>query len=72
MPYTEHFINEGIRFAAFVFVCGCLLQPRFKLRNTILIAGGFLLGILAIQAGLLVAGHDETLTLTLKSEAKRS
>ena len=22
MPYTEHFVLEGIRFAAFAFVCG--------------------------------------------------
>ena len=65
MPYAEHFIIEGIRFTAFVFVCGCLLQPRFKRRNTILIAVGFLLGILAIQVSLLIAGHDETLILTL-------
>ena len=65
MPYAEHFIIESIRFTAFAFVCGCLLQPRFKRRNTILIAVGFLLGILAIQAGLLIAGHDETLILTL-------
>ena len=65
MPYTEHFIIEGIRFAAFAFVCGCLLLPRFKRWNAILIAAGFLLGILAIQAGLLIAGHDETLVLTL-------
>ena len=65
MPYAEHFIIEGIRFSAFAFVCGCLLQPRMKRRNTILIAAGFLLGILAIQAGLLIAGHDETLILTL-------
>ena len=27
MPYTEHFVLEGIRFAAFAFVCGCLLSP---------------------------------------------
>lgn len=65
MLYTEHFVIEGIRFAAFAFVCGCLLQPRFKRRNTILIAVGFLVGILGIQAGLLIAGHDETLVLTL-------
>lgn len=65
MPYAEHFIIEGIRFTAFVFVCGCLLQPRFKRRNTILIAVGFLLGILAIQCGLLITGHDETFVLTL-------
>ena len=65
MPYTEHFIIEGIRFAAFAFVCACLLIPRWKRRNTILVAGGFLLGIVAIQAGLLIAGYDETLLLTL-------
>ena len=65
MPYTEHFVIESIRFVAFAFVCGCLLRSRFKPRNTVLIAVGFLLGILAIQAGLLITGHDETLVLTL-------
>lgn len=65
MPYIEHYIIEGIRFAAFVFVCGCLIQPRFKRRSTLLIAAGFLLGILALQAGLLMMGQDGTLVLTL-------
>lgn len=65
MPYIEHFVNEGIRFAAFIFICCCLLEPRFKRRNTILIAGGFLLGIVVLQAGLLMSGQDGTLVLTL-------
>lgn len=65
MPYTEHFVLEGIRFAAFAFVCGCLLSPRWRPRTCALTAAGVLLGILALQAGLLLAGQDGTLVLTL-------
>lgn len=65
MPYTEHFVLEGIRFAAFAFVCGCLLSPRWRPRTCALTAAGVLLGNLALQAGLLLAGQDGTLVLTL-------
>ena len=65
MPYWEHFLLEGIKFAAFVFVCGCLMRFRFRSRVTGLAAAGALLAILALQAGLLLAGLDATLVLTL-------
>lgn len=65
MPYTEHFLLEAVKFAAFVSVCGGLTRFRFPNKTTGLIAAGFLAGILALQAGLLAAGLDETLVLTL-------
>ena len=65
MPYWEHVLLEGIKFAAFVFVCGCLMRFRFRSRVTGLAAAGALLAILALQAGLLLAGLDATLVLTL-------
>lgn len=65
MPYWEHFLLEGIKFAAFVFVCGCLIRFRFGRKTTGLAAAGALLAILALQAGLLAAGLDETMVLTL-------
>lgn len=61
----EHFLLEAIKFAAFVFVCGSLMRFRFQNKTTGLIAAGVLAGILALQAGLLAAGLDETLVLTL-------
>lgn len=30
LPYLEHFLLEAIKFAAFAFVCGCLMRFRFK------------------------------------------
>ena len=65
MLYMEHFLLEAIKFAAFVFVCGSLMRFRFQNKTTGLIAAGVLAGILALQAGLLAAGLDETLVLTL-------
>ena len=61
----EHFLLVAIKFAAFVFVCGSLMRFRFQNKTTGLIAAGVLAGILALQAGLLAAGLDETLVLTL-------
>ena len=65
MLYTEHFLLEAIRFAAFAFACGSLMRFRFSHKAAGLLAAGFLAGILALQAGLLAAGLDETLVLTL-------
>ena len=65
MPYLEHFLLEAIKFAAFAFVCGCLMRFRFDRRTTGLIASCALLAILALQAWLLAAGVDETMVLTL-------
>lgn len=65
MPYLEHFLLEAIKFAAFAFVCGSLMRFRFRGRVTGLAAAGALLAILALQAGLLAAGLDETMVLTL-------
>lgn len=65
MPYWEHFLLEGIKFVAFAFVCGCLMRFRFGRKTTGLAAAGALLAILALQAGLLAAGLDETMVLTL-------
>ena len=65
MLYMEHFLLEAVKFAAFVFVCGSLMRFRFQNKTTGLIAAGVLAGILALQAGLLAAGLDETLVLTL-------
>lgn len=65
MPYLEHFLLEGIKFVAFAFVCGCLMRFRFGRKTTGLAAAGALLAILALQAGLLAAGLDETMVLTL-------
>lgn len=65
MLYMEHFLLEAIKFVAFVFVCGSLMRFRFQNKTTGWIAAGFLVGILALQAGLLAAGPDETLVLTL-------
>ena len=65
LPYIEHFGIEGIKFAVFVFVCGSLMRFRFRTHTTWLAAAGVLLGILALQAGLLMAGLDETMVLTL-------
>ena len=65
MLYMEHFLLEAVKFAAFVFVCGSLMRFRFQNKTTGLIAAGVLAGILALQVGLLAAGLDETLVLTL-------
>ena len=65
MPYIEHFLLEIIKFATFVFACGSLMRFRFRGKTTGWIAAGFLVGILALQAGLFLAGLDETLMLTL-------
>ena len=65
LPYTAHFLLEAIKLAAFVSVCGSLMRFRFQNKTTGLIAAGVLAGILALQAGLLTAGLDETLVLTL-------
>ena len=65
MPYWEHFLLEGIKFAAFAFVCGSLMRFRFQHKTTGLLAAGALLAILALQVGLLLAGLDETMVLTL-------
>ena len=65
LPYLEHFLLEAIKFAAFAFVCGCLMRFRFKRKTTGLIAACALLAILALQAWLLAAGVDETMVLTL-------
>ena len=62
--YTEHFLLEAIKFAAFAFVCGSLMRFRFQNKITGLITAGFLAGILALQIGLLAAGLDETMVLT--------
>ena len=56
---------EAIKLAAFVSVCDSLMRFRFQNKTTGLIAAGVLAGILALQAGLLTAGLDETLVLTL-------
>lgn len=65
MPYIEHFLLEAVKFAAFAFVCGSLIRPRFRGKTTVRIAAVALLGILALQTELLMAGLDETLVLTL-------
>ena len=64
MPYLEDFLLEAIKFAAFVFACGSLMRFRFNSKITGLAAAGALLAILVLQAGLLLAGLDETLVLT--------
>ena len=65
MPYIKHVLLETVKFAAFVFTCGSLMRFRFCGKTTGWIAAGFLAGILALQAGLFLAGLDETLILTL-------
>ena len=61
----EHLLLEAIKFAAFAFTCGGLMRFRFPGKITGWAAAGILAGILALQAGLLAAGLEETLVLTL-------
>ena len=65
MPYMEHFLVEAVKFAAFAFICGSLMRFRFRGKITGWIAAASLLAILLLQAGLLAAGLDETMVLTL-------
>ena len=61
----QPFLWEGITFIAFLLACAGLLEGRFGRRGNFLAAAGFLLGIGALQAGLLLSGQDKMLLLTL-------
>ena len=52
LPYLEHFLLEAIKFAAFAFVCGCLMRFRFKRKTmvlTLLPVTAYLPAILAVH-----------------------
>lgn len=61
----EKFLWEGIIFLAFILICGGLVERRFSKRTSLLAGGGTLVAILLLQIGLLMAGADATLVLTL-------
>ena len=61
----EKFLWEGIIFLTFLLICGGLLETRFAKKASILIGGGTVLGIVLLQAGLLMSGQDTMLVLTM-------
>ena len=61
----EKFLWEGIIFLTYLLICGGLLQPRFSRKASLLIGGGTVLGIILLQAGLLMSGQDTMLVLTM-------
>lgn len=61
----ERFLWEGIIFFTYLWICGGLLQPRFSKKASLLIGGGTVLGIVLLQAGLLMSGQDAMLVLTM-------
>ncbi len=61
----EKFLWEGIIFLTYLLICGCLLKPRFSKKASLLIGGGAILGIVLLQAGLLMSGQDTMLVLTM-------
>lgn len=61
----EKFLWEGIIFLTYLLICGGLLQPRFSKKANLLIGGGTVLGIVLLQAGLLMSGQDTMLVLTM-------
>lgn len=61
----EKFLWEGIIFLTFLLICGGLLETRFSKKASILIGGGTVLGIVLLQAGLLMSGQDTMLVLTM-------
>lgn len=50
------FISEGIIFLTFLVICAMLTLRRFCLQATLLIAGGFLLGVIGVNITLLLIG----------------
>ena len=61
----QHFPWAGLCFFVFLLICGMLLERRFGRRGTLLVSAGFLVGIAAVQAALLLSGRDGMLVLTL-------
>lgn len=61
----EPILYVCILYGAFPLTCVSLLERRYSRKTSSLIAGGFLLGILLLQAALLLSGQDVTLVLTL-------
>ena len=57
--------GKGLPLLPFLLACAGLLEGRFGRRGNFLAAAGFLLGIGALQAGLLLSGQDKMLLLTL-------
>jgi len=61
----EHILPVCILFFSFLLTIVALLELRYSPKASVLVAGGFLLGILALQGGLLLTGQDAMLVLTL-------
>lgn len=61
----QSFLWEGITFIAFLLTCAGLLEGRFGKKGSFFVSAGFLLGIGALQAGLVLSGQDQMLILTL-------
>lgn len=61
----EKFLWEGIIFLTYLSVCCGLLQPRFPKKTSLLIGGGTVLGIVLLQAGLLMSEQNAMLVLTM-------
>lgn len=64
-PEWEKFLWEGIFFLTYVLICSGLMERRFSKTASLLAAGGTLVGIVLLQAALLLAGQDNTLVLTM-------
>ena len=60
-PEWEKFLWEGIFFLTYVLICSGLMERRFSKTASLLAAGGTLVGIVLLQAALLLAGQDNTL-----------
>ena len=61
----EKFLWEGIIFLTYLLICGGLLETRFSKKASLLIGGTTVLGIVLLQAGLLMSGQDTMLVLTM-------
>lgn len=61
----EKFLWEGIIFLTYLLICGGLLQTRLSKKASLLIGGATVLGIVLLQAGLLMSGQDTMLVLTM-------
>ena len=59
------FLWEGIVFLTYVLICAGLMKCRFSKTASLLAGGGTLVGIVLLQAALLLSGRDSTLVLTI-------
>lgn len=58
-------ISEGIILLTYILICSSLIRSRWSKKTALCVVGAVLIGIILLQAALLLIGQDETMVLTM-------